>query len=169
MVKHLPTMQDTRVQSLGREELEKEQQPTPVLLPGKSHGQRSQVGYSQWGRKESDTTERLHFHFPCCIFCLLYNILTDFICVGLFLGFLLTVIDLCVYFTLIQYWFIIALQHSLKSGRVMLSGLFFLSRLLWLFKIFNDFLQILGLFLSCHEKCNLNFDRNCTESVDCYE
>ena len=53
MVKHLPTMQDTRVQSLGREELEKEQQPTPVLLPGKSHGQKSLVGYSQWGRKES--------------------------------------------------------------------------------------------------------------------
>ena len=38
-------------------------QPTPVLLPGKSHGQRSLVGYSPWGRKESDTTERLHFHF----------------------------------------------------------------------------------------------------------
>ena len=36
-------------------------QPTPVLLPGKSHGLRSLVGYSQWGRKESDTTERLHF------------------------------------------------------------------------------------------------------------
>ena len=36
-------------------------QSTPVLLPGKSHGQRSLVGYSPWGRKESDTTERLHF------------------------------------------------------------------------------------------------------------
>ena len=35
-------------------------QPTPVLLPGKSHGWRSLVGYSPWGRKESDTTERLH-------------------------------------------------------------------------------------------------------------
>ena len=34
-------------------------QPTPVLLPGKSHGQRSLVGYSPWGSKESDTTERL--------------------------------------------------------------------------------------------------------------
>ena len=38
-------------------------QPTPVLLPGKSHGRRSLVGYSPWGRKESDTTERLYFHF----------------------------------------------------------------------------------------------------------
>ena len=37
--------------------------PTPVLLPGKSHGRRSLVGYSPWGLEESDTTERLHFHF----------------------------------------------------------------------------------------------------------
>ena len=37
--------------------------PTPVLLPGKSHGRRSLVGCSPWGHKESDTTERLHFHF----------------------------------------------------------------------------------------------------------
>ena len=36
---------------------------TPALLTGKSHGRRSLVGYSPWGRKESDTTERLHFHF----------------------------------------------------------------------------------------------------------
>ena len=38
-------------------------QTTPVLLPGKSHGWRSLVGCSPWGRYESDTTERLHFHF----------------------------------------------------------------------------------------------------------
>ena len=37
--------------------------PTPVLLPGKSHGWRSLVGWSPWGREESDTTEPLHFHF----------------------------------------------------------------------------------------------------------
>ena len=37
--------------------------PTPVLLPGKSHGRRSPVGCSPWGHAESDTTERLHFHF----------------------------------------------------------------------------------------------------------
>ena len=37
--------------------------PTPVLLPGKSHGRRSLVGCSSWGREESDTTEQLHFHF----------------------------------------------------------------------------------------------------------
>ena len=38
-------------------------QLTPVLLPGKPHGQRSLVGCSPWGRKESDLTEQLHFHF----------------------------------------------------------------------------------------------------------
>ena len=38
-------------------------QPTPVILPGKSHGQRSLVGCSPWGRYESGTTEWLHFHF----------------------------------------------------------------------------------------------------------
>ena len=37
----------------------RKRQSTPVLLPGKSHGQRSLVGYSPWGHKESDTTERL--------------------------------------------------------------------------------------------------------------
>ena len=37
--------------------------PIPVLLPGKSHGQRSLVGCSPWGSKESDMTERLHFRF----------------------------------------------------------------------------------------------------------
>ena len=37
-------------------------QPTPVFLPGISLGQRNLVGYSPWGHKESDMTERLHFH-----------------------------------------------------------------------------------------------------------
>ena len=40
--------------------VEEEWQPTLVFLPGKSHGQRSQVGISPWGHKESDTTEH-----PC--------------------------------------------------------------------------------------------------------
>ena len=38
----------------------REWQPTAVFLPGKSYGQRSLVGYSPWGRKESDTTEHVH-------------------------------------------------------------------------------------------------------------
>ena len=37
--------------------------PTPVFLPGKSHGQGSLVGCSPWGRQQSDTTEQLHFLF----------------------------------------------------------------------------------------------------------
>ena len=42
-------------------------QPTPVFLPGKSHGLRILVGYSPWGRKESDTTEWLHFDGRSCV------------------------------------------------------------------------------------------------------
>ena len=49
------------ISGLGRSPRRK-WQPTPVLLPGKSHGRRSLVGYSPGGPKESDTTERLHFH-----------------------------------------------------------------------------------------------------------
>ena len=61
MVKCLPTMLETWVQSLGWEDpLEKKWQSIPIFLPGKSHGQRNLVGYSPWGRKESDTTEWLY-------------------------------------------------------------------------------------------------------------
>ena len=42
---------------------EKAMAPTPILLPGKSHGRRSLVACSQWRHEESDTTEQLHFHF----------------------------------------------------------------------------------------------------------
>ena len=59
-------MQETWVRSLGREDpLRRKWQPTPGFLPGESHGRRSLVGYSPRGRKESDTTEWLHFHFLC--------------------------------------------------------------------------------------------------------
>ena len=51
--------QETQIQSLGWEDsLEKEWQPTPVFLPGKSHDQRSVEGYSPRGPKKSDTTAR---------------------------------------------------------------------------------------------------------------
>ena len=52
----------TQVQMLNWLILTLQWYPTPVLLPGKSHGWRSLEGCSPWGRKESDTTERLHFH-----------------------------------------------------------------------------------------------------------
>ena len=59
MVKHLPAMQETQVQSLDQEDpLEKEVATHLVLLPGKFHGQRSLVGYSPWGRKEPYMTEQ---------------------------------------------------------------------------------------------------------------
>ena len=58
---------------VGKIPWRRKRQSTPGLLPGKSHGRRSLAGYSPWGPKESDTTERLHFHFhalKCCVsFC----------------------------------------------------------------------------------------------------
>ena len=46
LVKNRPTMRETWVQTLNREDpLEESIQPTPVFLPGESHGQRSLVGY----------------------------------------------------------------------------------------------------------------------------
>ena len=53
-VKNLPAMQMTWV---GRIPWRRAQQPTPVFLPGESHGQRSLAGYSQWGCEQSDMTE----------------------------------------------------------------------------------------------------------------
>ena len=59
-VKNLPAVRKTRVPFLGREDpLEKGMEPTPVFLPGESHGQRSLVGYSPWCHKESGMTEWL--------------------------------------------------------------------------------------------------------------
>ena len=63
MVRKLTVMQAARVQSLGQEDpLEKGMAAHSVVLPGAPHGQRSLVGYSPWGLKEPDTTERLSTH-----------------------------------------------------------------------------------------------------------
>ena len=64
MVKNLPAAQETLFRYLARKiPWRRKWQPTPVFLPGEFHGQRSLVNYSPWGRKESDTTERLtHTH-----------------------------------------------------------------------------------------------------------
>ena len=48
---------------LAGESWRRQWHPTPALLPGKSHGQRSLVGCRPWCHEESDRTERLHFHF----------------------------------------------------------------------------------------------------------
>ena len=54
-------MQETQAQSLGWEDpLEKKMATHSSILPGKSHGQRSLVGYSPWDDKELDTTEHAH-------------------------------------------------------------------------------------------------------------
>ena len=58
----LPAMQETWLVSLGREgPLEKEMATHSSILAWRIPWRRSLVGYSPWGRKESDTTERLHF------------------------------------------------------------------------------------------------------------
>ena len=62
--KELPAVQETRVWFLDQKDpLEKEMASHSSILAWKSYGQRSLVGYSPWGHKESDTTERLHFPF----------------------------------------------------------------------------------------------------------
>ena len=60
VIKNLPT---NAVQSLGgcENHVEKKMQSTPVFLPGTSHRQKSLVGYSPWGHKESNTTEHARF------------------------------------------------------------------------------------------------------------
>ena len=64
MVKNLPAIQETWVgiPGLGRSPWSRKWQRTPEFLPGEFHGQRSLAGYSAWGCKESDTTERTHTH-----------------------------------------------------------------------------------------------------------
>ena len=53
-----PSAAQPQVRALGREDpWRRKWQPTPVFLPGESHGQKSLVGYSPWGRKELDRTE----------------------------------------------------------------------------------------------------------------
>ena len=55
-VKNVPAMQETQVQSLSQEDPDSS---PGRFLPGEFHGERSLGGYSPWGHKESDTTERL--------------------------------------------------------------------------------------------------------------
>ena len=60
MAKNPPAMRETWIRSLGWEDLLEEGMAThSSILPGESHGQRSLVGYSPWGQKESDMTEQL--------------------------------------------------------------------------------------------------------------
>ena len=59
-----PHVPGTHVEVPSRDQLWRRQwHPTPVLLPGESHGWRSLAGCSPWGPEVSDTTEWLHFHF----------------------------------------------------------------------------------------------------------
>ena len=69
VVKNLPAMQETQVQSLGwKSPWKRKWQPTLVFLPGKSHLQRSLAGYNPRGHKELDTTEQLNVHANACTY-----------------------------------------------------------------------------------------------------
>ena len=77
------------------------QQPTPVFLPGESHGQRSLMGYIPWGYRESDMTKVASTH--ACLFSIEYSCpfccrLIDHRWVGLLLGALFWPTDLYIYF-----------------------------------------------------------------------
>ena len=63
MVKNLPPVQETWEPWVRKIPWRREWQSTPVFLPGEFHGQRSLVGYSPWGPKESDMTELTHTSF----------------------------------------------------------------------------------------------------------
>ena len=63
VVKNLPAMQETQVQSLGQgDPLEEGKQPTLVFLPGEPHGQWSLAGYSPWGHRVR--TSDLEHNYP---------------------------------------------------------------------------------------------------------
>ena len=79
-VSNPPVMQEAQVQSPDQSKTpwRRECLPTPVCLPGKFHGQRSLMGYSPWGRKESDTVEWLTSGtrgLSVCLFSTVYFIL----------------------------------------------------------------------------------------------
>ena len=58
MVKNIPAVRETWVQSLGPEDpLRRKWQPIPFILPGEFHGQRSLMGYNPWDHKELDMTD----------------------------------------------------------------------------------------------------------------
>ena len=67
MVKNLPALWDTWFSPwVGKIFWRREWQPTPVFLPGESHGQRSLAGYGPWGLKESHTTEATNQAYVTC-------------------------------------------------------------------------------------------------------
>ena len=75
-LKNLPAIRETWVRSMGWEDsVEKEVATHSSILPGESHGWRSLVGYSPQCHKESDTTERLYFHFHFSLYFQMHFIL----------------------------------------------------------------------------------------------
>ena len=77
----------------------REQLPTPVFLPGKCHGQRSLAGYSPWGHKESDMTERLSLTFTSSSSFFFFFAIVDFFSLNTAVSFLLLFFpNVCFYY-----------------------------------------------------------------------
>ena len=85
MVKNLPPVQETREPWVRKIPWRREWQSTPVFLPGEFHGQRSLVGYSPWGPKESDMTELTHTHTYMCVCVYIHTYL--YVCVYIYIPF----------------------------------------------------------------------------------
>ena len=83
-------------------------QLTPAFLPGESHGQRSLVGYTPWGRKESDMTERLHF-LSLSLFTSRTSVLSN------------TCLSTILYMTCIHYRIISHTSNALNSGTMLVK------------------------------------------------
>ena len=66
------TVENLRDTTIGFSNRRRKWQPTPVLLPRKSHGRRSLVGYGPWGRKKLDATEQLHLKYNWENICMPY-------------------------------------------------------------------------------------------------
>ena len=97
-------------------------QPTPVFLPGESHGWRSLVGYSPWGRKESDTTEWLHV-LSSKIVVLMYG--EQYLVINTQKKFFLTkATNQCQYWKERPgNWWLISFKKQMKQRKVLLEGL----------------------------------------------
>ena len=163
MVKNLPAIQQTQVWSLGQEDpVEKEMATHSIFLPGESHGQRSLVGCSPWGHKESDTTKGLtHTHilsgYQCntSLYYIIYNVLyyisitdlMDSINIGLTKitsKLQKTLISICIFKTFFYFSILLSLPTSHTSiKKIKIYSLSYFS--VWL-SFFSDFWQLLTLF-----------------------
>ena len=141
-VKNMQETQETQVPSLGWEDpLEMDilwrRQPTPVFLPGEPHGQRTLVGYSPWGCKESDTTELMeqcHFAWSELLFLINLIVFLIFCAFSFYFSFLGFWID-GVFIILLFYFTGFEVAHSILI--LLIAILEFFTCLFWNLKLIS--------------------------------